>query len=94
MRQTSHSFIKRKSEGIIPTCIALSEYSVIIGTSVGILFVYDKDNEKFHSLYRDDSKEFTNNAITCVDVHPNRPEYVVIGYLRGQVILLDLTKLP
>jgi len=56
---------------------------VIIGTSAGILFVYDKDNEKFHSLYRDDSKEFTNNAIVCVDVHPNRPEYVVTGYFRG-----------
>lgn len=51
-----------------------------MGTSAGIVFVYDKDTEKFHSLFREDSKEFTNNAVTAVDVHPLRPEYVVSGH--------------
>ncbi len=58
----------------------MSEYSVIVGTSAGIIFVYDKDTEKFYSLYREDSKDFKDNAVTAIDVHPFRPEYVVSGH--------------
>ena len=94
MNQTTQSFQKRLSEGIRPTCISVSEFSVIVGTNSGIVFIYDRDNEKFHSLYRDEGKEFKNNAVTCVDVHPYRPEYLVVGHELGQLVLLDLTKLP
>ena len=78
----------------MPSCIALSDYSVILGTTTGIVFVYDKDTEKFHSLFREESKDFHNNSVTCIDVHPHRAEYVVTGHRMGQLVLLDLTKLP
>lgn len=93
MKQTTQSFVKRKTE-FLATCVTVSEFSVIVGTTAGIVFVYDRDTEKFHSLYREESKEFKDNIVTCIDVHPLRPEYVVSGHLRGQLILLDLTKLP
>ena len=83
MRQISQSFQKRMQEGIQATCITVSEYSVIFGTSAGIVFVYDKDTEKFHSLFREDSKDFKDNSVTAIDLHPLRHEYVVSGHLRG-----------
>lgn len=58
------------------------------------MFIYDKDTEKPYSVYREESKDFKDNAVTCIDVHPLRHEYVVTGHLRGQLVLLDLTKLP
>ena len=80
MKQTSESFVKRLQKGIRPTCITLSNYSVIFGTSSGIIFAYDKDTEKFHSLYREEGQEYKDNCVTCIDVHPLRPEYVVFGH--------------
>lgn len=36
------------------------------------------------------SKEFIGNSICCIDVHPTRPEFVIVGYQHGQLVLIDL----
>lgn len=33
-----------------------------------------------------------NNAVTALDIHPTRPEYVAIGYEKGQLALIDVTE--
>jgi len=43
--------------------------------------------------HKEDGKDFLDNAITSIDVHPIRPKYAVLGFKRGQISLLDLTKL-
>ena len=83
LEHITQSFAKRFKEGTVPTCVALSDYSVIMGTTAGIVFVYDKDTEKFHSLFREEGKDFHNNSVTCIDVHPHRAEYVVTGHRMG-----------
>lgn len=30
--------------------------------------------------------------MTALDVHPTRPEYVVIGYEGGQIVLIDVSE--
>jgi hypothetical protein len=41
----------------------------------------------------EDSKDWKGNSVTAIDVHPQRHEYVASGHLKGQIALLDLTKL-
>jgi hypothetical protein len=59
--------------------------------SSGELLGFTKDGQKLWGKYCPDGKEYVKNGITCLDVHPKRPEYVVIGYHGGQLILLDCT---
>jgi len=45
--------------------------------------MFDREAEDNYSTFSEKSKEFLGNAVTCIDVHPLRTEYVVIGYERG-----------
>jgi len=49
--------------------------------------VYEMETEKQIFVYKDDG---FNCAISCLDVHPKRPELVVLGYERGQMSVLNL----
>ena len=51
--------------------------------------MFARDSEKYVATFIEKSKDFVGNAVTCIDVHPLRPEYVVFGYERGQMILID-----
>ena len=62
---------------------------MLIGNSEGQLQMFGRDSEKYVATFTEKSKDFVGNAITCIDVHPMRPEYVVFGYERGQIILID-----
>jgi hypothetical protein len=31
-------------------------------------------------MFHDSGKEYIHNSVTCIDVHPKRPEYIVVGY--------------
>lgn len=55
--------------------------------------MFQRDSEKYVATFTEKSKEFLGNAVTCIDVHPLRPEYVILGYEKGQMILLN-TKDP
>ena len=34
------------------------------------------------------------NSVTAIDVHPLRPEFVVLGFAHGQLSLVDVVKSP
>jgi len=61
----------------------VSDELVIFGTTGGNLWTYDRDNEKRWGKFQDNGKDYQNNPVTSVDIHPLRPEYVIIGYQRG-----------
>lgn len=42
--------------------------------------MFDREQEDEYSMFSDKSKDFIGSAITAIDVHPTRPEYVVLGY--------------
>lgn len=54
--------------------------------------MFDRESEEDYSNFSEKSKEFIGNSVTAIDVHPNRTEYVVVGYERGQMVLFDVTE--
>lgn len=54
--------------------------------------MFDREAEDDYSTFSEKSKEFLGNSVTCIDVHPLRTEYVVLGYERGQLVLFDATE--
>lgn len=62
------------------TCLGLTDKFTLVGVSDGSMHVFNRDNEKYYSTYTEKSKEFIGNAVTAIDVHPLKPEYVVLGY--------------
>ena len=62
---------------------------MLVGNSEGQLQMFGRDTEKYVATFTEKSKEFVGNAVTCIDVHPMRPEYVILGYEKGQMILID-----
>ncbi len=53
--------------------------------------MFDRENEEDYAIFSEKSKEFLGNPVTAIDVHPNRTEYIVLGYERGQLVLFDCT---
>ncbi len=45
--------------------------------------MFDRESEEDYASFTEKTKEFLGNAVTSIDVHPNRTEYVVLGYERG-----------
>jgi hypothetical protein len=54
--------------------------------------MFEKDTEVHYYTFSEKSKEFVGNAVTSVDIHPLRIDYVVVGFERGQMILFDVTE--
>eukprot|EP00347_Sterkiella_histriomuscorum_P024298 403331615 len=74
------------------TCLGLSEDLLMIGNTDGQVWMFDRESEEDYSNFTEKSKEFIGNSVTAIDVHPNRTEYVVVGYERGQMVLFDVTE--
>lgn len=62
------------------TAIALSEDLIFVGTSLGQLWMYARDTQEPYDVFMEKGKEFQNNPITCLAVHPSRMDYVLVGY--------------
>lgn len=54
--------------------------------------MFERESEEHYHTFSDKSKDFSANAVTAIDVHPTRSEYVVFGYERGQMVLIDITE--
>lgn len=52
--------------------------------------MFDRDNEEEYANFSEKSKDFLGNSVTAIDIHNLRPEYVVMGYERGQLVLIDI----
>ena len=66
---------------------------MLVGTSAGMLYAYDIKTQHAYGVHKEDGKEFVDNPITSIDVHQRRPNYVVYGHARGQIVILDLLKI-
>ncbi len=76
-------WIKRQPALNPETCIAITDTKIVMGLKSGELMVIDYIEEKLCYVFKEDSKDFLNNAVTCIDVHPKRNDLVVYGYERG-----------
>lgn len=45
--------------------------------------MFDREADEDYASFSEKSKEFLGNAVTAIDIHPLRTEYVVFGYERG-----------
>eukprot|EP00347_Sterkiella_histriomuscorum_P012402 403368713 len=91
MNSVSNKMLKERSfSQARATCIALTDSLVLIGNSEGQLWMFDRENEEEYANFSEKSKDFLGNSVTVIDVHNLRPEYVVMGYERGQLVLVDI----
>ena len=61
----------------------MNEDLYFIGNSLGELKMYGKENQDLYATFKEKGKEFANNGITSIAVHPTRNDYIVIGYQLG-----------
>jgi len=92
LEKVSQGILKRKSERVLPTCVSMTNNLLLVGSNQGYIFAYQRSNEQFHSVFRHEDKEFSGNPVTCIDSHPTRSGFVVIGFKGGQVLLLDMAE--
>jgi hypothetical protein len=71
----------------------ITDEVILLGTSAGVLWAFERDSQKLWGKFFENDKAFRGNAITCMDVHPLRTEYVILGFQGGQLILIDLTEI-
>jgi len=69
----------------------LNDDLLFVGNSEGQVWMFDRESEEDYASFSEKTKEFLGNSVTAIDVHPNRTEYVVLGYERGQLVLFDAT---
>src|SRR3569833_3123961 len=74
------------------TCVGISDDVLFIGNSAGQLLMFDRESEEEYHVFSEKSKEFLGYAVTALDIHPTRTEYVVIGHEKGHLVLLDVTE--
>lgn len=60
--------------------MGLSNNLIMIGKSDSSLWMFDREDEEHYATFLDKSKDFVNNSVTAIDVHPTRPEFVVLGF--------------
>ena len=74
---------EHKFNGSTVTAIAVSDDLLFYGTSDGVLRMFDRESEEEYDTFIPSKKELQKNAVTCLDVHPLKSEYVIIGYTKG-----------
>jgi hypothetical protein len=72
------------------TCVTLSESTVFIGTSEGTVIMFDIGSEEYYHTFM--NKDLAGISVTAIDVHSTKTEYVVFGYAKGQLVLIDITE--
>jgi len=45
--------------------------------------MYYRKSQKPYAVFVEKGKDFQDNAITAIDVHPQKNEYVLLGYNYG-----------
>ena len=80
-------------KGTKETCIANNGEVFLVGTNTGFVYAFDMKSHNAVGIHKEDGKEFNDNAVTCIDVHPRRPNFCVIGFEKGQIALIDLKKI-
>ena len=67
-----------------PTCITISDEVIVFGTDTGAVWAYNRETTKLYGRYENTDREaFEGNTANCIDFHPLRTEYVVVGFAGG-----------
>ena len=74
-----------------PTAIAITEDLILIGNSLGELWMFDSENQSHYHTFQEKGKDFVNNSITALAVHPVKSDYILIGYRGAQIVLYDVS---
>lgn len=64
----------------MPSAIALTEDLILVGTKLGQVLMYDRETQEFYGCFQEKSKEFMDNAVSVIEVHPTRSDSVLVGY--------------
>lgn len=83
--------MERQFNNTRATCIALSEDLILIGNSKGEVWMHDRESQDLYDVFQEKGKEFQNNAVTAIAVHPTSNDYVLLGYQMGHIVLFDVT---
>ena len=67
----------------MPSALTLTEELILIGTKLGQVLMYDRETQEFYGCFTEKGKEFTDNAVTVLEVHPHRSDSVLVGYQFG-----------
>ena len=92
MNQLSMKMMKEQSYSKSrATSIGMTDDLILVGNTEGEVHMFDKQSEQEYSVFSEKSKDFLGNAVTALDVHPTRSEYVILGFERGQLVLIDVS---
>lgn len=69
------------------TCIANNSEVFVVGTSTGVVYVFDIKTLLAVGIHKED---FSNVPVTSIDIHPRRPNYCVVGFEQGQISVFNL----
>ena len=75
----------------MPSAIAVNDILILVGTKLGQVVMYDRETQEFYGCFTEKGKEFTDNAVSVIEVHPTRPDSVLVGYQFGQMLLFEAT---
>lgn len=75
--------MERQFNNVKVTAVALTEDLILIGSSAGEVWMFSLDTQELYAEFIEKGKEFNNNPITCIAVHPIKSEYVLLGYKGG-----------
>jgi hypothetical protein len=66
-----------------------------MGNSMGSVNIFTRDNEKYYATFGEVTKKYPGcGAVTAIDIHPLKPEFVVLGFEKGQIALVDIVSNP
>ena len=69
----------------------MTDLLVMYGNTDGCVWMFSKETQEEYAQFNPKNKEFVGNAVTCMDVHTLRTDYVVLGFMKGQLMLFDTT---
>lgn len=81
--------MERQFNNVKVTAVALTEDLILLGSTAGEVWMFSLETQELYAEFIEKGKEFTNNPITCIAVHPIKSEYVLLGYKGGQIVLFD-----
>lgn len=59
-----------QKQSVSKVVVAISDTMYFIGNIYGDLRIYKRENEELYAKFHEKGKEFANNAITAIAVHP------------------------
>lgn len=91
--QLLKDMVEDNKQSISKVTVAVSDKMYFVGNINGDLRIYKKDTEELYATFHERGKEFIGNAITAIAVHPVSTQFVLIGYAKGQIVLIDTSTL-